>query len=238
MRLLLAGPNGKLATDMAALFAARRLSFDHVPTGEDSLLLARQDEYDALLFDISLADMSGQEFVRRLRAGRSLLPAIALATSISARDRARLLDAGADDVVVLPCDAEELAARIRAVARRLRGYTNSVLRCGALELHLDSRAAAVNGNELRLSPSEYRMLQQLLLRKGTLVTKAALLDALYNDLDEPEIKSIDVLMHRLRKRLAAGGADGIVATVWGAGYIVREPRHHVEMAPEPLAAMH
>lgn len=137
MRLLLAGPDGKLATDLAALFSARRLAFDHAATGEDALLLARQDDYDALLFDVGLTDITGHEFVRRLRAGRSLLPAIALVTSVMGKDRARLLDAGADDVVCLPCDAEELAARIRAVARRLRGFTHSVLRCGAVELHMD-----------------------------------------------------------------------------------------------------
>jgi two-component system cell cycle response regulator CtrA len=238
MRLLLAGPDGKLAAEMVSLLSARRLTFDHVPTGEDSLMLARQDEYDALLFDAGMADMTGQEFVRRLRAGRSQLPAIALVCAVSPRDRARLLDAGADDVVGVPCDAEELAARIRAVARRVRGFTQSVLRCGTVELHLDSRSACVNGRELRLSPSEYRVLQQLLMRKGTLVTKAALLDALYNDLDEPEVKSIDVLMHRLRKRLTAGGADGVVSTVWGAGYIMREPPAPAEAAVTLVAAMH
>ncbi len=236
MRLLLAAPDGKHTTDMVSLLTARRLTFDHVPNGEDSLMVARQDEYDALLFDASMGDMTGHEFVRRLRAGRSLVPAIGLMGGCIARDRARLLDAGADDVVAVPCDADELAARIRAVARRVRGFTQSVLRCGAVELHLDSRSASVAGRELRLSPSEYRVLQQLLMRKGTLVTKAALLDALYNDLDEPEVKSIDVLMHRLRKRLTAGGADGVVSTVWGAGYIMREPA--AEAGSKLVAAMH
>jgi two-component system cell cycle response regulator CtrA len=238
MRLLLAGPDGKLAAETASLLQARRLTFDHAATGEDSLLLARQDDYDVLLFDAAFADMSGHEFVRRLRAGRSVLPTIALVRGCTPRDRARLLDAGADDVVAMPCDGEELAARIRAVARRLRGFTQSALRCGPVELHLDSRSASVDGRELRLSPSEYRVLQQLMLRKGTLVTKAALLDALYNDLDEPEIKSIDVLMHRLRKRLAAAGAESAVNTVWGAGYIMREPVAAAVPAAARVAAMH
>lgn len=233
MRVLLAGPDGHLAAQTAALLLARRLTFAHAPTGEDSLMLARQDEYDALLFDTAMRDMSGQEFVRRLRAGRSRLPAIALIGGTSVRDRVFLLDAGADDVVSMPCDGEELAARLRAVARRGRGFTQSALRCGAIELHLDSRSARVAGRDLHLSPSEYRVLQQLVLRKGTLVTKAALLDSVYGDLDEPEIKSIDVLVHRLRKRLAASGADGAVSTVWGAGYIMREPP-----AAPPGGAMH
>lgn len=232
MRLLIAGPDGRIAREVVALLAARRLCFDHCTTGEHALQLAREDGYDALLFDASLPDMTAQEFVRRLRAGRSIVPAIGLGGVLLARDRARLLDAGADDIVVVPCDSEELAARIRAVARRRRGFVDSVLRCGPVELHMDSRQARAGGREMRLSPTEYRVLQLLLLRKGALVTKAALLDAVYNDLDEPEIKSIDVLMHRLRKRLAAGGAEGLVSTVWGAGYIIREP----VSSDEPAAA--
>ena len=93
-----------------------------------------------------------------------------------------------------------------------------------------SRLARANGQDLRLSPTEFRVLQLLLLRKGALVTKSALMDALYNDPDEPEIKSIDVLMHRLRKRLAVGGAGALISTVWGAGYIVRDPATSVNIA--------
>ena len=84
---------------------------------------------------------------------------------------------------------------------------------------------------MHLSPNEFRLLQVLLLRKGTLVRKSALLDALYTDPDDSEVKSIDVLMHRLRKRLTAAGADGLITTVWGSGYIVRE----FAAAPRPAA---
>lgn len=223
MRVLLAGPNGKLATEAATMLDARCFSVDPVFTGEEALQRAREDGYDAIAFDVGMADMAGLEFVRRLRLTRTAVPAIALVRLLSARDRARLLDAGADDVVTLPCEPEEFAARVRAVGRRARGFTHSILRCGAVELHMDSRLAQVNGQDLRLSPTEFRVLQLLMLRKGALVTKTSLMDALYNDPDEPEIKSIDVLIHRLRKRLSAGGAGSLINTVWGAGYIVRDP---------------
>jgi len=223
MRVLLAGPIGKLATEAAGMLDARCFSVDPVPTGEEALQHSRQDSYDAIAFDVSLADMPGLEFVRRLRSARCQVPVIALVRQLAPRERARLLDAGADDVVALPCEAEEFAARVRAVGRRARGFTQSVLQCGPVELHMNSRLARVNGQDLRLSPTEFRVLQLLMLRKGALVTKTSLMDALYNDPDEPEIKSIDVLMHRLRKRLAAGGAAALISTVWGAGYIVRDP---------------
>ena len=223
MRVLLVGPGGKLASHAAGMLDARCFSLDPVPTGEEALQRARADGYEVIVFDVTLPDMAGLEFVRRLRLARCATPAIALVRSLPARDRARLLDTGADDVVALPCEVEEFAARLRAVGRRARGFTHSVLRCGPVELHMASRLAQVNGQDLRLSPTEFRVLQLLLLRKGVLVTKTALMDALYNDPDEPEIKSIDVLMHRLRKRLTAGGAGALISTVWGAGYIVRDP---------------
>lgn len=201
----------------------RTFSVDPVANGEEGLQRARADGYDAIAFDTGLPDMNALEFIRRLRIGRAAVPALAMMRTLSARERARLLDAGADDVVSMPCETEEFAARLRAIGRRARGFTHSVLQCGPVELHMDSRLARVNGQDLRLSPTEFRVLQLLLLRKGALVTKTSLMDALYNDPDEPEIKSIDVLMHRLRKRLAGGGAGSLISTVWGAGYIVRDP---------------
>jgi two-component system cell cycle response regulator CtrA len=230
MRVLLAGPGGKLASEAAGLLDSRRFSIDPVQTGEEALQRARADGYDAIAFDVTLPDMPGLDFVRRLRLARCATPAVALARVVASRERVKLLDTGADDVVVLPCEAEEFAARLRAVGRRARGFTQSVLRCGPVELHMDSRLARANGHDLRLSPTEFRVLQLLLLRKGALVTKSALMDALYNDPDEPEIKSIDVLMHRLRKRLAVGGAGALISTVWGAGYIVRDPATSVSIA--------
>lgn len=230
MRVLVVGSGDRLASDAAGLLDGRRFSTDSAPTGEEALQRARGDAYDAIAFDVTLPDMAGLEFVRRLRLARCAVPAVALVRLASARERIKLLDTGADDVIALPCEAEEFAARLRAVARRARGFTQSVLRCGPVELHMDSRQARANGQDLRLSPTEFRVLQLLLLRKGALVTKGALMDALYNDPDEPEIKSIDVLMHRLRKRLAAGGAGALVSTVWGAGYIVRDPATSVSIA--------
>jgi two-component system, cell cycle response regulator CtrA len=228
MRILLTAMDTGQTSDVVALLASHRFVLDRAANGEEALQFARLYAFDAVMFDTSMAEPVCTEFVRRLRAAGSRLPMVAISRQIAPRDRARLLDIGADDVITLPIDGTELAARLRAVVRRSGGFTRSVLRAGAVELHMDSHLATAHGRELHLSPTEYRVLELLILRKNTLVTKSAVMDTLYGDIDEPEIKSIDVLMHRLRKRLATAGVGTLVTTVWGAGYIVREA-----MASEP-----
>lgn len=222
MRILLTAMDTGQTSDVVALLASHRFVLDRAANGEEALQFARLYSFDAVMINTSMLDPICTEFVRRLRAAGSRLPVVAISRQIAPRDRARLLDIGADDVITLPIDGTELAARLRAVVRRSGGFTRSVLRAGPVELHMDSRLATAHGRELHLSPTEYRVLELLILRKNTLITKSAVMDTLYGDIDEPEIKSIDVLMHRLRKRLGAAGVGSLITTVWGAGYIVRE----------------
>jgi two-component system cell cycle response regulator CtrA len=122
----------------------------------------------------------------------------------------------------MPCESQELLARIRAVIRRSRGHTRSALKLGTVELRLDRREVSVGGVPLNLSRREYAALEVLFLRQGTLLSKDALLTHLYCGGDEPEMKTIDVIVCRLRKKLAAAGVPSLIDTVWGIGYIVRE----------------
>lgn len=237
MRLLIAGSLAATTVAATTRFSAVRATIEQVHTGEDALHLARHDSFDAVIFDAILSDMTGVQLIRKLRDARCTTPAIAIARNILGAERAKLLDLGADDVIAQTADGEEVAARIRAVVRRVAGHTQSALRWGPLALHLERRELSVNGEALHLSPNEFRVLQVLLLRKGSLVRKAALLDALYSDPDDSEIKSIDVLMHRLRKRLMAAGADGLITTVWGSGYIVREPAEKIAVPQAATAAV-
>ena len=231
MRLLVAGQLAASTLTITSRFFAARITAEHANDGDDALHLARHDTFDVILLDVSLSGLSGGQFIRRLRDARCNIPVIVLGLSMPGTERARLLDLGADDIIIHPLDGEEVAARVRAVVRRACGHAKSELRWGPLALHLDRRELLVNDTALHLSPNEFRLLQVLLLRKGTLVRKSALLDALYTDPDDSEVKSIDVLMHRLRKRLTAAGADGLITTVWGSGYIVRE----FAAAPLPAA---
>lgn len=223
MRILLAAMDPKQAKDTMAVLGGQPFTIDHADDHDDALQMARHYHFDAVLFSGGLNAQTGAEFIRRLRGSGSTLPAVAVTRTLDGRARSRLLDTGADDVVEMPCDTSELCARLRAVVRRARGFTRSILTVGPVALHMDSRSATVDGRDLHLSPSEYKVLELLILRKGTAVSKTTLMDALYGEMDEPDIKSLNVLMHRLRKRLASAGIETFVRTIWGTGYMVDEP---------------
>ena len=148
---------------------------------------------------------------------------------------------GADDYITKPFDKEELVARIQAVIRRSKGYSQPLLKVGSLLLNLDSREVQVDGREVHLTGKEYAILELLVLRRGMVLTKEAFLNHLYGGIDEPEMKIIDVFICKLRKKLAQGGAGNLIGTVWGRGYMMRDPASQAAMgmqlnAPESLAA--
>ena len=135
----------------------------------------------------------------------------------------KALSLGADDFIIKPYDKAELLARMQAVVRRSKGFSQPTVRLGRLELNLDSREVAIDGRDIHLTGKEYSILELLVLRKGMVLTKEAFLNHLYGGMDEPEVKIIDVFVCKLRKKLARAGAEGIIGTIWGRGYMIREP---------------
>ncbi len=203
----------------------RRLGIrtEHAASGQEAMEFLRLYEYDIVLLDLDLPDTSGHELIRRMRASGMVVPVLAISDVVPAHVRAQVLDLGADDVLSGLCDMEELLARMRAIVRRSLGHTNSSLRLGNVELNMKSRDVRVNGECLPLSRREYSVLELLFLRQGTILTKGTFLNHLYCGVEEPEMKSIDVIVCRLRKKLAAAGVPALIDTVWGSGYILREP---------------
>src|SRR5215216_6951851 len=128
------------------------------------------------------------------------------------------------DYVTKPFHKDELLARVQAVVRRSQGPTEAVVRCGDLVVNVDAKRAEIAGQPVPLTGKEYQMLELLALRKGMTISKDMFLSHLYGGMDEPELKIIDVFMCKLRKKLAAvsGGTD-YIETVWGRGYMLREP---------------
>jgi two-component system cell cycle response regulator CtrA len=191
--------------------------------GEDAIELASVYDYDLVLLDLDLADMEGLEVLRAFRAKKVRAPVIVLTATADIETKVKALSAGADDFITKPFHKAELAARINAVVRRSRGHAESIIRTGNIALNLDTRTTEVGGVPVHLTPSEYKVLELLSLRKNSVLTKEMCLNHLYNGLKEPEVKIIDVFICKLRKKLAqASNCGNQIETVWGGGYMLRD----------------
>jgi two-component system, cell cycle response regulator CtrA len=158
-----------------------------------------------------------------MRAAALRTPVVIMSDVATVQAKVKALDQGADDFLITPCDPEEVLARIRAVVRRSQGHAKSTLALGPVELLLDRRDVRVHGESLHLSRREYAVLELLFLKQGVILNKGAFLTHLYCGMDEPEMKTIDVIICRLRKKLATAGVPTLIDTVWGCGYILRDP---------------
>jgi two-component system cell cycle response regulator CtrA len=175
-----------------------------------------------MVLDLMLPDMEGYDVVRRMRSGRIDVPVLILSGLSRPQAKVKGLGVGADDFISKPFDKAELLARMQAVVRRSKGFSQPTLRIGPLQLNLDSREVSVNGNPIHLTGKEYAILELLVLRKGMVLTKEAFLNHLYGGMDEPEMKIIDVFICKLRKKLAQAGVGALIGTVWGRGYMMRD----------------
>jgi len=227
MRVLLVEDDITAARGIALILKTGTAVVDHAANGEEALELVRHYDYDIMVLDLMLPDMEGYEVLRRMRLGRNHTPVLVLSGVSRPDAKVKALGLGADDVMTKPFDKAELIARVQAVVRRSKGFSQPRLRVGPMQLNLDSREVTVNGQEVHLTGKEYAILELLVLRKGMVLTKEAFLNHLYGGMDEPEMKIIDVFVCKLRKKLALAGADNLIGTVWGRGYMIREPAGEV-----------
>jgi two-component system cell cycle response regulator CtrA len=145
--------------------------------------------------------------------------------------KVKTFSGGADDYMTKPFHKDEMIARIHAVVRRSKGHAQSVIKTGDIIVNLDAKTVEVNGNRVHLTGKEYQMLELLSLRKGTTLTKEMFLNHLYGGMDEPELKIIDVFICKLRKKLAASAhGKHHIETVWGRGYVLRDPNEAINAA--------
>jgi two-component system cell cycle response regulator CtrA len=219
---------GRNGDDMTAL-AHRGVRCERAGSGQLALELLRLYQYDLLLLNTRLPDMAPHQLLAAMRAAKIAVPVLALSADPSAESRVTLLDGGADDVLPAPCDMDELVARARAVLRRGRGEASSALSCGGVELCLGSRQVRVLGRALRLSRREHELLELLFLKRGALVRRESILNHLYGSSAEADLKVVDVIVCRLRKKLTQAGAADIVRTSLG-GYLLDGPD---TVAPAP-----
>ncbi len=196
---------------------------EQVESGEDALDLVKHYDFDIVMLELSLMDMEGYEVVRRMRAARMNTPVLVLSAFVRPQARVKAFAIGADDFITKPYDVSECIARMQAVVRRSKGFSQSVLQVGEMELSLESRSVSIEGRPVHLTGKEYAILELLVMRKGMVLTKEVFLNHLYGGMDEPEVKIIDVFICKLRKKLAEAGARNVIGTVWGRGYTVRDP---------------
>ena len=238
MRVLLA-EESVAARGTTSTLTAAGFTVDHTEMGREVLEMVRRYDYDLILLDLMLPDIEGCDVVRGLRAARLGTPVIVLSALCTAQAKVKAFAVGADDFITKPFDHAELVARMQAILRRSKGYSEPILRVGPLQLTLDSHEVSVDGRPVQLTGKEYAMLELLVLRKGTVIGKDAFLSHLYGGMDEPEMKIIDVFICKLRKKLQAVGAGHLISTVWGRGYMLREETSRtvpvLHAAPLPAA---
>jgi two-component system cell cycle response regulator CtrA len=224
MRVLLVEDDTTIARSIELMLQSEGFIVDQTDLGEDGLEIGKLYDYDIIILDLMLPDIDGYEVLRRLRQARVNTPILILSGLSEMDHKLKGLGFGADDYLTKPFDKRELVARIQAIVRRSKGHSESVIRTGQLVVNLDARTVEVAGQPLHLTGKEYGILELLSLRKGTTLTKEMFLNHLYGGMDEPELKIIDVFVCKLRKKLSqATGGENYIETVWGRGYVLRDP---------------
>ena len=225
MRVLLVEDDPTTSKSIELMLTHANLNVYTTDLGEEGIDLAKLYDYDLILLDIGLPDMTGHEVLRQLRLARVETPILILSGADDTDSKIRGFGSGADDYLTKPFHRDELVARIHAIIRRSKGHSQSVIRTGMVNVNLDAKTVDVEGQTVHLTGKEYQMLELLSLRKGTTLTKEMFLNHLYGGMDEPELKIIDVFICKLRKKLSqATGGETYIETVWGRGYVLRDPQ--------------
>ena len=220
MRILLVEDHRRLASLICRGLRGANIDADAVTTAQTALEALDCRSYDALLLDLGLPDRDGLDLLREIRAKEMSLPVLILTSRIQVSDRVNGLNSGADDYLTKPFDMDELVARVHALLRRPHAMLSKILTAGDISFDIVSREARIGEVPLSLTPREARVLEQLMLRSGRVVPKENMEQGLYGFEDEISSNSLEVVIHRLRKKLVAAQAGAAVHTVRGVGYMI------------------
>lgn len=219
-RILLIEDDRNLSDALSQMFEMTGFTSYATDLAEDALNLVRAYQFDLILLDLSLPDMSGLLLLQSLRKMRPGTPIILLSDDADIDMKINGFLEGADDYIVKPFHQDELLVRTHAILRRIRSATPSELTIGPLTIDFSAHHALCNGQRIPLTSKEYACLEFLASRRGTTVTKEMFLAHLYAGRDEPEMKIIDVFICKLRRKLLEAGAPPIIKTIWGRGYTI------------------
>jgi DNA-binding response OmpR family regulator len=220
MKLLLVEDSTRLATALTSSLRAEGHAVDHAEDGRMALRQIELAEYDVIILDLMLPQVSGLDILRRLRSSPAPTRVLVLSARDQIEDRVAALNLGADDYLVKPFDLGELKARLGALQRRRFGETSHLLELGELRLDTNARLATVGGSALPLTPKEYSLLETLLRHRGKCLTRVSLFELLYDGLSESSDRVIEVIVSTLRVKLGSAGINGLIETRRGFGYLV------------------
>ena len=214
MRVLLVEDDPDLSRQLKLALADAGYAVDHAADGEEAHFLGETEPYDAIVLDLGLPKIDGVSVLERWRKEHMTAPVLILTARGAWSEKVAGFDAGADDYLTKPLHTEELLARLRALLRRAAGHSAPALVCGALRLDPRAARASVNGEPLRLTSLEYRLLHYLMMHQGRVISRTELVEHLYDQDFDRDSNTIEVFVGRLRKKI---GPDRI-ETVRGLGY--------------------
>jgi two-component system, OmpR family, response regulator len=214
MRILLAEDDKDLARQLKLALADAGYVVDHAPDGEEAHYLGSNEPYDAVILDLGLPKIDGVSVLERWRREAMTVPVLILTARSAWSEKVAGFDAGADDYLTKPFHTEELLARLRALLRRTAGHATSTLQIGALRLDPRAARASVDGEPLRLTSLEYRLLHYVMMHQDRVISRTELVEHLYDQDFDRDSNTIEVFIGRLRKKI---GSDRI-ETVRGLGY--------------------
>ncbi|HXA46783.1 MAG TPA: response regulator [Burkholderiaceae bacterium] len=218
MKLLLVEDNRELSSWLTRLLTQSGYAVEQAFTGEEGAHLLLTQSYDAILLDLTLPGMNGQEVLKNLRNKNNEVPVLIISAQDTLGDIVENLNLGADDYMAKPFDIQELEARLRSLLRRSSGKANPIVSCGSLSYDSNAKIFSSHGKDLNLTPREHAVLEALIRRIGKTVSKKDLADGLFTLEDTVSPKALEIYIVRLRKKLENSGAQ--IITLRGLGYML------------------
>jgi two-component system response regulator MprA len=222
-RLLIVEDEPALARALARGLSGAAHTVATAADGEAALPAIASGRPEVVILDVMLPKLSGLELCRRVRAAGNHVPILMLTARDAVNDVVEGLDAGANDYLTKPFAFQELLARIRALLRWRAAAGGAELRAGALAVDTARHTALLDGQPLLLSPKEYQLLEALLRRKNTVVSRRQLTDTLWHGDSNPDSNAMEVHVAALRRKLGASAGAPQLQTVRGFGYVLRDP---------------
>lgn len=222
MRLLLVEDDLALQANLKQHLIDAHYTLDVASDGEEGLFQGQEHAYDAAIIDVGLPKLDGIALITQLRASGIEYPVLILTARDSWQDKVEGLDAGADDYLTKPFHPEELVARLNALIRRSAGKSSPLIQNGPFSLNTSSHEIKVGEQPINLSGSEYKLFEYFMLHIGEVKSKTVLIEHIYDQDFDLDSNVIEVFIRRLRKKLDPDGQYGLIETLRGQGYRLRQ----------------